>query len=208
MKRLFLVLCLLPILIASSENEEFKSIMVEIKRDISYSKSELKKLKPLFQEEYPTIGIPGIAKLRFSDLTIHEKIVGFPAEEEALIISTNSARVSGEWGYTKPHIYLIEKKSNGWEIILKHEITSYWSNVFSACKTNEIGLRLCTDKSVQYFKPTEYGRDQLFVFQIFHMGGSSSSWEIVTIGYDWYGKKLTKDSNYMSFPVIPNPSFD
>ena len=39
MKRLFLVLCLLPILIASSENEEFKSIMVEIKRDISYSKS-------------------------------------------------------------------------------------------------------------------------------------------------------------------------
>jgi len=51
MKRLFLVLCLLPILLPSSENEEFKSIMVEIKRDISYSKSELKKLKPLFQEE-------------------------------------------------------------------------------------------------------------------------------------------------------------
>ena len=48
MKRLFLVLCLLPILIASSENEEFKSIMAEIKSDISYSKSELKKLNIYF----------------------------------------------------------------------------------------------------------------------------------------------------------------
>lgn len=208
MKGLFLFLCLLPNLLVSSENEEFELVMAQIKKDISYSNAEIKKMKGLFQEQYKTIGIPGIAKLRFSDLAIHEKIVGFPAEEEALIISTNSARVSGEWDYTKPHIYLIEKKSNGWEIILKHEITSYWSSVYSACKTNEIGLRLCTDKSVQYFRPTEYGRDKPYVFQIFHMGGSSSAWEIVTIGYDWYGKKFTKDSNYMSFPVIPNPPTD
>jgi hypothetical protein len=208
MKRLFLTICLMPFLLASSENKEFEMIMSQIKKDISYSNSEAKKMNESFQEEYQTIGIPGIAKLRFSDLTIHEKIVGFPAEEEALIISTNSARVTGEWGYTKPHIYLIEKKSNGWEIILKHQITSYWSSVYSACKTNEIGLRLCTDKSVQYFRPTEYGRDQPYVFQIFHMGGSSSAWEIVTIGYDWYGKKFTKDSHYMIFPVIPNPLTD
>ena len=208
MKKIFLATCLLPFLLASSENDEFKSIMSEIKRDISYSKSELKKLKPLFQEEYQTIGIPGIAKLRFSDLTIHEKIVGFPAEEEALIISTNSARVTGEWGYTKPHIYLIEKKPSGWKIVLKHEITSNYTVLYGSCRTNEIGLRLCTDKAVQYFKPTEYGRDQPYVFQIFDMGFSSSRWEILTIGYDWYGKKFTKSSHYMSFPVIPNPPTD
>lgn len=208
MKRLFLFLCLLSNLLVSSENEEFDLIMVQIKKDISYSDAEVEKKKDLFQEEYQTIGIPGIAKLRFSDLTIHEKIVGFPAQEEALIISTNSARVSGEWGYTKPHIYLIEKKPSGWEIILKHEITSYWSGLYSSCKTNEIGLRLCADKAVQYFKPSEYGREQPYVFQIFHMGGSGSGWEILTLGYDWYGKKFTKSSDYMSFPVIPNPPTD
>ena len=208
MKKLFLSLCLMSNLLVSYENNEFDLIMTQIKQDISYSDDEIKKMKTFFQAEYKSIGIPGIAKLRFSDLTIHEKIVGFPAEEEALIISTNSARVSGEWGYTKPHIYLIEKKPSGWEIVLKHEITSYWSGLYSSCKTNEIGLRLCTDKAVQYFKPTEYGRDQPYVFQIFHMGGSGSGWEILTIGYDWYGKKFTKSSHYMSFPVIPNPPVD
>ncbi len=208
MKRLFLIIGLLPILLASSEYEEFDLIMAQIKKDISYSDAEVEKKKELFQEEYQTIAIPGIAKLRFSDLTIHEKIVGFPAEEEALIISTNSARVTGEWDYTKPHIYLIEKKPSGWEIVLKHEITSYSSALYSSCKTNEVGLYLCTDKSVQYFKPTEYGKDQPYVFQIFHMGSSASGWEILTLGYDWYGKKFTKSSHDMSFPVIPNPPVD
>jgi len=208
MKKLFLSLCLMSNLLVSYENNEFDLIMTQIKQDISYSDDEIKKMKTFFQDEYKSIGIPGIAKLRFSDLTIHEKIVGFPAEEEALIISTNSARVTGEWDYTKPHIYLIEKKPSGWEIVLKHEITSYSSALYSSCKTNEIGLYLCTDKSVQYFKPTEYGRDQPYVFQIFHMGGSSSGWEILTLGYDWYGKKFTKSSDYMSFPVIPNPPSD
>jgi hypothetical protein len=208
MKRLFLIIGLLPILLASSEYEEFDLIMAQIKKDISYSDAEVEKKKELFQEEYQTIAIPGIAKLRFSDLTIHEKIVGFPAEEEALIISTNSARVTGEWDYTKPHIYLIEKKPSGWEIVLKHEITSYSSALYSSCKTNEIGLYLCTDKSVQYFKPTEYGKDQPYVFQIFHMGSSASGWEILTIVYDWYGKKFMKSSDNLSFPVIPNPPMD
>ena len=120
MKRLFLVLCLLPILIASSENEEFKSIMVEIKSDISYSKSELKKLKPLFQEEYETIGKPGIKQLRFSDLTIHERMTGSD-DQEVMIISTNSARVMGNSDYTKPHIYVLEKNSASWKITLKEK---------------------------------------------------------------------------------------
>ena len=105
-------------------------------------------------------------------------------------------------------IYLIEKKSSGWKIILKHEITSYWSVLYSSCKTNEIDLRLCTDKAVQYFKPSEYGREQPYVFQIYHMGASGSRWEILTIVYDWYDKKFTKSSDNMSFPVIPNPPID
>lgn len=160
MKRLFLIMGLLPILLTSSENEEFELIMAQIKNDISYSNAEVKKMRGLFQEQYKTTGMPGIARLRFSDLTIHEKIIGFPAEEEALIISTNSARVTGEWNYTKPHIYLIEKKPSGWKIILKHEITSNSTSLYSSCRTNEIGLRLCTDKAVQYFKPSEYGGEQ------------------------------------------------
>ena len=208
MKRLFLIMGLLPILLTSSENEEFGLIMTQIKKDISYSDAEVKKMKELFQEQYKTIGIPGIAKLRFSDLTIHEKIIGFPAEEEALIISTNSARVTGEWNYTKPHIYLIEKKPSGWKIILKHEITSNYTALYGSCRTNEIGLRLCTDKAVQYFKPSEYGREQPYVFQIFHMGASGSRWEILTIAYDWYGKKFMKSSDNLSFPVVPNPPMD
>ena len=208
MKGLFLFLCLLPNLLVSSENEEFDLIMVQIKKDISYSKAEVKKMKGLFQEQYNTIGIPGIARLRFSDLTIHEKIIGFPAEEEALIISTNSARVTGEWNYTKPHIYLIEKKPSGWKIILKHEITSNYTALYGSCRTNEIGLRLCADKAVQYFKPSEHGREQPYVFQIFHMGASGSKWEILTIVYDWYGKKFMKSSDNLSFPVIPNPPLD
>ena len=44
MKRLFLILCLLPNLLVSSENEEFDLIMVQIKKDISYSNVEVKKM--------------------------------------------------------------------------------------------------------------------------------------------------------------------
>ena len=208
MKKLFLSLCLMSNLLVSYENNEFDLIMTQIKQDISYSDDEIKKMKTFFQDEYKSIGIPGIAKLRFSDLTIHEKIIGFPVEEEALIISTNSARVTGEWNYTKPHIYLIEKKPSGWKIILKHEITSNYTALYGSCRTNEIGLRLCTDKAVQYFKPSEYERVQPYVFQIFHMGASDSGWEILTIEYDWYSKKFMKSSDNLSFPVIPNPPSD
>jgi hypothetical protein len=207
MKRLFLVLCLLPILIASSENEEFKSIMAEIKRDISYSKSELKKLKPLFQEEYETIGKPGIKQLRFSDLTIHERMTGWD-DQEVMIISTNSARVMGNWDYTKPHIYLIEKNKWGWKISLKQEIESTYTAMFGSCRTNNIGLFLCTDNAFQFFKPKDYGRNQPYVFQGFNLGGSGSNWTVNVIEYNKYSREYQLRSLGLSFPILPNPPTD
>ena len=203
MKRLFLVLCLLPILLPSSENEEFKSIMVEIKKDISYSKSELKKLKPLFQEEYETIGKPGIKQLRFSDLTIHERMTGWD-DQEVMIISTNSARVMGNWDYTKPHIYVLEKNSASWKITLKEKVDNKYNGVSGSCKTNDIGLFLCTDNSFEYFKPKNYGRGQPYVFQAWHMGAGGSSWTLYMIEYNRYAEKYQLSATGLSFPVHLN----
>lgn len=208
-KVLYLILLFNPVFLVSADLSEFDSVMREIRKDISYSNNELKKTKQLFQEEYESIGAPGIKKLKFSDLTIHEKIIGYPADEEAMIVSTNSARVLGAWDYTKPHIYLIEKKSGKWKVIIKHEITSMYTALFGSCRRNKINLLLCTDNAVQYFRPDDYGRkNKPYVFQIFHMGGSGSSWEILTINYDWYSKSFTKTVDSLSFPVIPNPPRD
>ena len=80
----------------------------------------IKKNEAAFQEEYESIRAPGIKKLKFSDLTIHEKIIGYPADEEAMIVSTNSARFQVN-GTIPNHIYLIEKKSGKWKVIIKHE---------------------------------------------------------------------------------------
>jgi len=188
-----------------SYGDDFSKIMKEIKKDISYSRQEVKKNKELFQEQYKTIGAPGIEKLRFKDLTVHERIIGWPANDEAMIVSTNSARVTGEWNYTKPHVYLIEKINSKWKIILKQEITSYQSALYMSCETNDLGLFLCTDNSVQFFKPKEYGRSPVYVFQIYHQGLSDISWSFVILGYDWYGKKFTLSTEVLPFPIIPSP---
>ena len=46
--------------VVGEEEEEFKSIFNEIKKDMSHTSIELKKMKQLFQEEYLTIGLPRI----------------------------------------------------------------------------------------------------------------------------------------------------
>ena len=163
--------------VAEEEEEEFKSILDEVKKDMSYTSSELKKMKQLFQEEYLTIGLPGINKIRFSDLTIHESMAGLH-DKEMMIISTSSARVpGGNWMLSKPHIYLIEKDNSGdWEIVIKKEITGRYNALYGSCRTNDIGLRLCTDHSLQYFKPKVYGRSQPYVFQNYVLGGTGSYW--------------------------------
>ena len=195
--------------VAEEEEEEFKSILDEVKKDMSYTSSELKKMKQLFQEEYLTIGLPGINKIRFSDLTIHESMAGLH-DKEMMIISTSSARVpGGNWMLSKPHIYLIEKDNSGdWEIVIKKEITGRYNALYGSCRTNDIGLRLCTDHSLQYFKPKVYGRSQPYVFQNYVLGGTGSYWSLYYFEYNKYAREYNLNYDSLSFPVIPNPDPD
>jgi len=213
MKKTSFALSLLLILFAGGlvgeEEEEFKSILDEVKKDMSYTSSELKKMKQLFQEEYLTIGLPGINKIRFSDLTIHESMTGLHGKE-MMIISTSSARVpGGNWMMSKPHIYLIEKDNSGdWEIVIKKEITGRYNALYGSCRTNDIGLRLCTDHSLQYFKPKVYGRSQPYVFQNYVLGGTGSYWSLYYFEYNKYAREYNLNYDGLSFPVIPNPDPD
>ena len=52
-----------PVFLVSADLSEFNSVMREIRKDISYSNSDLKKMKQLFQEEYESIR----SKIKFSD---------------------------------------------------------------------------------------------------------------------------------------------
>ena len=127
-----------------------------------------------------------------------------------MIISTSSARVpGGSWMMSKPHIYLIEKDNSGdWEIVIKEEITGRYNALYGSCRTNDIGLRLCTDHSLQYFKPKVYGRSQPYVFQNYVLGGTGSYWSLYYFEYNKYAREYNLNYDGLSFPVIPNPDPD